>query len=201
VLERGHPGVAPEVAAAVSVIVPRSRPPSGEVSTTSPETFGAIGMSLPPDPVTCAVTLAHEIQHLKLGALLDIVTLTLPDDGRRYYAPWRDDPRPVRGLLQGAYAYLGVSGFWRRQRKLPGARQQADVEYTRWRAATALAVGTLQSSGRLTSAGHEFVNEMARTLAPWQDEPVPIQAMTLARRAAGAHLARWQSVNGPAPAG
>jgi uncharacterized protein len=158
-------------------------------------------MSLPPDPVTCAVTLAHEIQHLKLGALLDIVTLTLPDDGRRYYAPWRDDPRPVRGLLQGAYAYLGVSGFWRRQRKLPGARQQADVEYTRWRAATALAVGTLQSSGRLTSAGHEFVSEMARTLAPWQDDAVPIQAMTLARRAAEAHLARWQSVNGPAPAG
>src|SRR5581483_603165 len=61
----------------------------------------------------CAVTLAHELQHLKLGALLDIVTLALPDDGRRYYAPWRDDPRPLGGLLQGAYAYFGVSGFWR----------------------------------------------------------------------------------------
>ena len=120
VLENGHADVAAEIATLVSAIVPLSRPQSGEVSTTSPEAFGAVALSFPPDDVTCAVTLAHELQHLKLGALLDVVTLTLPEDGRRYYAPWRDDPRPLRGLLQGTYAYLGVTGFWRRQRRLPG---------------------------------------------------------------------------------
>jgi uncharacterized protein len=79
-------------------------------------------MSAPPDPIIGTVTLTHEIQHVKLGALLDLVTLTLPDDGRRYYAPWRDDPRPLGGLLHGVYAYLGVTEFWRRQRNLPGNR-------------------------------------------------------------------------------
>jgi hypothetical protein len=44
----------------------------------------------------------------------------MPDDGHRYYVPWRDDPRPISGLLQGAYAYLGVTGFWRTRRQPDG---------------------------------------------------------------------------------
>jgi uncharacterized protein len=196
VLEHAHGDVASEIAALVSVIVPLAYPAEGEVSSTSPEAFGAVALSIPPDPVTGAVTLAHEIQHVKLGALLDVVTLMLPDDGRRYYAPWRDDPRPLDGLLQGAYAYLGVSGFWRRQRRLPDNQLRADVEYARWRSATVLAVETLRSSGRLTRMGREFVSAMARTLSTWQDESVPARATTLARRAAESHLARWQSAHG-----
>jgi uncharacterized protein len=187
--------LAAEVAAAVSVIVPRSRPSAGAVSSTSPETFGAIAMSLPPDPVSCAETLVHEMQHLKLAALLDIVALTQPDDGRRYYAPWRDDPRPLDGLLQGTYAYLGVTGFWRRQHQL-GGHWQAGAKYARRRAAVALAVGVLRSSGRLTSAGMDFVNGMADTLRLWQDDAVSAKAEEEARRVAESHLARWQSVNG-----
>ena len=197
VLERGHAGVAAEIAALVSSIVPLSRPPSGGVSSTSPEAFGAVALSVPPDRVTGAVTLAHEIQHVKLGALLDVVTLTLPDDGKRYYAPWRDDPRPLGGLLQGAYAYLGVSGFWRRQRRLPGNQLRADVEYARWCSATALAVETLRSSGQLTRMGREFVSAMARTLGTWRDESVSARAVTLAHRAAESHLTRWESAHGP----
>jgi HEXXH motif-containing protein len=199
VLERGHPVATAEIAAAVSVLVPRSRPSAGVVSTTSQEAFGAVGMSLPPDPVTCAETLVHETQHLKLGALLDIVTLTMPDDDRRYYAPWRNDPRPLGGLLQGAYAFLGVTGFWRRQRQFGGGQRRADAEYARWRAAVALAVETLRSSGRLTNAGLSFLTGMACTLGSWQNEPVPPQAQEEARRAAELHLAQWQSANGPIP--
>jgi uncharacterized protein len=199
-LERVHPVVAVEVAAAVSAIVPRSRPPEGTVSTSTAEAFGVIGMSLPPDPVTCAETLAHEIQHVKLGALMGIVALTEPDDnGALYYAPWRDDPRPLRGLLQGAYAYLGVSGFWQRQRRVETGEREPDVEFAHWREATAHAVKTLLSSGRLTPRGLEFVTGMARTLSAWQEEPVPAGALRQARGAMQAHLARWESANGPVP--
>jgi HEXXH motif-containing protein len=158
-------------------------------------------MSLPPDPVICAVTLVHEVQHVKLGALLDFVTLTRPDDGRRYYAPWRDDPRPLHGLLQGTYAHLGVSGFWRRQREVSGGSKLADVEFARWRAATALAVQTLRSSGQLTSRGLEFVSGIGGTLDPWLEEPVPDEAMTLARQAAESHRAHSALVDRPVPAG
>jgi HEXXH motif-containing protein len=200
VVERDHPATAAEIAASVSVIVPRSRPPASSVaavSATAPEAFGAIAMSLPLDPIAGAETLVHEMQHLKLGAVQDIITLTLPDNGSRYYAPWRDDPRPLGGLLQGAYAFLGVAGFWRRQRQLPTDHLRADVEYARWRSATLVAAETLQSSGRLTSAGLDFVDGMIQTLRGWQAEPVSARAMAEARSTAESHLARWQSSNEP----
>jgi HEXXH motif-containing protein len=201
VLERHHPAVAAEVAAAVRVVVPLLAPPHGLVSSSSPETFGAIALSEPSDRSMLAVTLAHEVQHLKLSALLDVVTLTRPDDGRRLYAPWRDDPRPISGLLQGAYAYLGVSGFWRRQRHLEhgDAGIRAHADFARWHAAAARVADALRSSGCLTPAGLEFVKGMARTLSTWKAEPVPEKARALAQSGAEQHRLRWQSVNGPIP--
>ncbi|MGD0699469.1 MAG: HEXXH motif-containing putative peptide modification protein [Trebonia sp.] len=201
VLQAHHPRIAAEVAGAVQVITPIATSAGRRESSSSPELFGTVAMSLPPDPVTGAEALAHEIQHVKLGALLNEVKLTLPDDGSRYYAPWRADPRPVSGLLQGAYAYLGVSGFWRRQRRQWGHEEHGDAEFARWRAAAATAVATLQSSGRLTDDGLEFVAGMAGTLGPWQHEFVSAAALASAEREASGHLARWQAAHGTATAG
>ena len=201
VLDQHHRAIAVEVAAAVKVVVPRNEPPAGVVSSSSPETFGAVAMSQPPDGRALAETLAHEVQHVKLSALQDVVSLTAPDDGRRFYAPWRDDPRPVAGLLQGAYAFLGVSGFWRGQRhhEVGAAGIRAQASFARWRAATALAIATLRSSGCLTEPGQEFVQGMARTLSPWLAEPVPAQAYALAQQQDQRHRDRWRSVNGLIP--
>ncbi|WP_256862800.1 HEXXH motif-containing putative peptide modification protein [Microbispora sp. GKU 823] len=74
-LARNHPDVADEVAAAITVFTPLTAPDQGLSSATSRETFGCIALSTPPDPHTLAVTLAHETQHAKLSALLDIVPL------------------------------------------------------------------------------------------------------------------------------
>ena len=200
-LERHHPGAAAEVAATVKVIVPRQAPPRGLVSSSSPEAFGAVAMSPPRDGRILAETLVHEVQHVKLSALVDVVPLTQPDDGSRFYAPWRDDPRPAGGLLQGAYAYLGVSGFWRRQRLQEDgpARIRADADYERWRSATALATATLRSSGSLNADGRAFVRGMTRTLETWLEEPVPEQARVLARREAEQHRRNWEAAHGPIP--
>jgi HEXXH motif-containing protein len=193
------PASAAQIAAIVRVIVPYQAPASGHVSTSSPQSFGAVAMSRQPDEYTCAETLVHETQHLKLCALLDLVTLTKPDDGQRYYAPWRTDPRPASSLLQGAYAFLGVSGFWRQQRltapELP-VRQRAQAEFARWREGAALAVGTLLDSAQLTPAGEEFAREMAMVLEAWRHEPVPGDALVSARRKADRHLAQWHADNG-----
>jgi HEXXH motif-containing protein len=198
-LEQHHPGLAAEVAETIMVIVPLLAQGEVHASSSSPEAFGAIAMSAPPDQYECAVTLVHETQHLKLSALTDIVTLTLPDDGRRFYAPWRPDPRPVSGLLQGTYAHLGVGRFWRRQRQVADGdlRLRAHTEFALWRAAAAQVGETLMSSGQLTSAGLEFARRMVRTLSNWQDEPVLAEAQTCANRQAELHLARWQRDNGP----
>jgi len=196
-LAANHPSVAAEVAAAIAVIVPLGGAVHGQDSSSSRETFAAIALSQPPDPYTCAVTFAHEVQHLKLCALLDVVDLTHPDDGRRFYAPWRPDPRPIDGLLQGAYAYLGVSGFWRTERHLTAGpmRMRANREFALWRAGVARVIDTLQESGRLTAAGRDFVQGMSKTVSAWQHESVPAEAGAAAYRQAESHLSRWESDN------
>jgi uncharacterized protein len=192
------PASAAEVAAIVRVIVPYRAPESGHVSTSSPQAFGTVAMSRQPDKYTCAETLVHETQHLKLCGLLDLVSLTRPDDGQRYYAPWRTDPRPASGLLQGAYAFLGVSGFWREQRRVAPeeeVRQRAQAEFARWREGAAHVVETLLGSGQLTERGQAFAGEMAGVLDGWRSEPVPDDALVVAQRKAGRHLAQWQADN------
>jgi uncharacterized protein len=195
------PGVAADVAALARVIVPYTAPDGGHVSTSSPEAFGAIAMSPQPDRYTCAETLVHEAQHLKLCGLLDLVSLTGPEDGRRYYAPWRTDPRPLPGLLQGAYAFLGVGELWRRLRLSAAedpVRRRGHQLFARWRDGVGLVVSTLLDSGQLTAAGREFVSQMAGVLAQWEREPVPPAALMSARQLAGQHLARWRSDHGDA---
>jgi HEXXH motif-containing protein len=201
-LDGEHPEVAAELETAVATIVPHRTPASGHSSSTSAETFGAVALSEPLDAVATAVSLTHELQHLKLFALLDMVTMLAPDDGSRYYAPWRPDPRPLGGLLQGAYAFLGVSGFWRKQRHKPGDDGATHVEYAKWLAATSRVIATLNASGKLTEAGEEFVHGMARTAAGWCNDAVPEQARRQAEREAAEHEARWVNDNGPiSPAG
>ena len=200
------PASATEIAAIVRVIVPYQPPESGNfhVSVTSPQVFGTVAMSRQPDKYTCAETLVHETQHLKLCALLDLVTLMQPDDGQVYYAPWRADPRPASGLLQGAYAFLGVSGFWREQRQAapePEVRQRAHAEFARWRDGAATVAATLLRSGQLTSAGETFVETMADVLDEWLREPVPAVALAVARRKSERHLVQWQADNGQVSTG
>jgi HEXXH motif-containing protein len=197
-LVRHHPTVAEEIATVIRVLTPLRPPPGGHVSATSRDAFGAILLSKPSDACSLAVTMAHEVQHAKLSALLDVAPMTLPDDGRRFYAPWREDPRPVSGLLQGAYAFLGVAAFWRRQSRLRDG-ESAIAEYARWRSAVRLVVDTLRMSGRLTDPGEVFVSGMDRTLQSWEIEPIPQGALAKAQRAGEEHAERWRQRNGEIP--
>ncbi|MEU9509696.1 HEXXH motif-containing putative peptide modification protein [Micromonospora sp. NPDC048170] len=146
-------------------LVPLTPPPSGHpVSATSRAALGAIAVSVPADPETLALLLVHELQHTKLGALLDLLPLHAPGGPASYRAPWRWDPRPVGALLQGAYAHLGVAEVWRCRRH-EGVRSA--FEYAYWREQTARAVAQLAGSAELTDDGRAFVAGMAGTLRGW----------------------------------
>jgi uncharacterized protein len=194
-LVRDHATVAEELAVMIRVLTPLRPPPGGHVSATSRQTFGAIMLSPPLDASSLAVTMAHEAQHAKLSALIDIAPMTREDDGTRYYAPWRDDPRPASGLLQGAYAFLGVAGFWRQHSRLLD-EEQALTEYVRWREAVRMVVDTLTSCDRLTNYGEMFVSGIDRTLCRWEAEPIPQRTLAAARRVNNEHRERWREMNG-----
>ncbi|GII03921.1 aKG-HExxH-type peptide beta-hydroxylase [Planobispora takensis] len=197
IMTADHRTVAEEVAAAVSVLTPIRPPAFGQNSASGREIFGTVALSEPRHGLGLAATFAHEIQHAKLTALIDEVDLTLPDDGRRYYAPWRPDPRPAYGLLQGAYAFMGVADFWRRRRGLErgAAAFRAQVELVRWREGAHLVIGTLLDSGGLTGRGEEFVTGMRRTVERLLAEPVDLDAAAQAHREAGWHRAAWNRRN------
>lgn len=189
-----HQEVAEELAAAVTVLTPLHTPPSGVSSATLVDAFGCIFLSLAPDAASVAVTLAHEVAHTKLNALMDLFELLEPVAGERFYAPWRGDPRPLAGLLHGTYAFTGVTSFWRRQREheaSAAAELYAHAEFARWRVSALMAARTLLGSGRLTEIGHRFVSGMAEVLEQWSSEPVPKQALTSAARLMDEHRAKW----------
>jgi HEXXH motif-containing protein len=112
-----HPEQAGGLRAGLSVLVPLARAERFRPrSASSGDAFGGALLSEPDDAVQLAVTLVHELQHAKLGALMHLFDLYEDDSRTLFYAPWRDDPRPLGGLLQGVYAFFGVTRFWRRQR-------------------------------------------------------------------------------------
>lgn len=193
ILSKHHWTIAAEVGAMTAVLTPIRAADGGRDSATSRDTFGTVALSTPPDGRWLASTFAHEIQHAKLNAILDVVDLTLPDD-RRYYAPWRGDPRPLSGLLHGVYAHVGLAGFWRRQREFEDDLRP-HIEFARWRAAAVEVTGTILGSGRLTSAGERFVTLLSRTLTAWTLEPVPQAALEVAEHEAAEHRAAWTALN------
>jgi uncharacterized protein len=157
-----------------------------------------IGAALPADGPTLALLMAHEFQHVKLGALLDVYDFFDEDAADRlFYAPWREDPRPLEGLFQGTYAHLAVTEYWRVRRFEPAGTAAdtaaAEAEFTRWRTHTAEAVETLLGSGSLTALGEHFARAMGETLAPWLEEPVGAGAARVAGRRAAAHRVAWEA--------
>jgi hypothetical protein len=195
ILVRHHRWAAEPIATGVSVIVPLT--PQSEtdlISATSPAAFGAVATSWPPDPVTMAETLVHEFQHVKLCGLLDMVPLA-ESGAEKVYAPWRQDPRPAGGLLQGIYAHLGIVRFWQSQRQAemdPDHVLRAHVQFARWRAAVEDAVDTLLRTGCLTPEGVRFTSLLRDQEMTLGDEPVPGPALQIAREVALDHRLTWQ---------
>ncbi|MFC6086390.1 HEXXH motif domain-containing protein [Sphaerisporangium aureirubrum] len=193
-LVQAHPGVSAEVAAGIKVLVPLHAPPTGTSSATSPAAFGSVALSLPPDPVALAQSFAHEVQHTKLSALGTLFPMIDEEGEERFYAPWRDDPRPLGALFQGTYAHLGIAAFWSRQSRAtpdPAALLHAQTELARWRQAAWDVAGLLLTSGRLTEAGRRFTTGTRRALAALRAQPVAPTAMTQATHLATTHRTRF----------
>ena len=192
-LVRHHEWAAGPIAEGVQVIVPlQSR--SDLDSATSPAAFGAIATSLPPSPVSMAETLVHEFQHIKLCGLMDMLPLIEPS-GERDYAPWREDPRAIGGILQGVYAFTGIVRFWDAQRHLetePDDILRASVLYERWRLAIERVTGTLLDRGLLTPAGVRFVTVLRERGQRRESGPVPAEAAEIAREVALDNWLTWQ---------
>ena len=191
----GHRSTAEPMADVISVIVPLT-PRSGTdlVSATTPAAYGAIATSWPPDEVTLAETLVHEFHHVKLCGLLDMVPLASSGE-QHVYAPWRQDPRPASGLLQGVYAHLGIARFWQAQQHAETDADgllRAQVLFARWRPAIGETAQTLLETGSLTPAGVRFAERLRAQGQQLMATPVPAEAAQLAAEVALDHRLTWR---------
>ncbi|GLY07420.1 HEXXH motif domain-containing protein [Actinoplanes sp. NBRC 101535] len=183
------------VAAALTTLIPLpAAKPYRPLSASCDEAFAAIVASMPDDAEQFAMTLVHETQHVKLGALLHLVTFVDDPDGPAVYAPWRDDPRPLSGLLQGVYAFVGITDFWRR-RTDPGSRFEAAL----WGRQLRRVLAALRTDSRLSPFGERLVAELYDTVTGWPPPPADADTTRLAASAAADHYAQWRALHVAAP--
>lgn len=197
-LVRRHPHQATMTAAMLTSIGTLDDTETGSnVNLTSRDAFGAVYMSPPADAEALAEALVHELSHSKLNALMELVPLCAAQPGELFYSPWKDDPRPLTGVLHGAYSFLAVADFWRRQRDLVGGQEThfAVFRFARMRAEVSGALETLLNSGRLSEHGIRFVAAMAAWLASWEDPPMPQEPAELADQEITDHGLRWRLGN------
>ncbi|MBB5126536.1 aKG-HExxH-type peptide beta-hydroxylase [Streptomyces griseoloalbus] len=192
------PEQAEALAAGLIALTPRAGSHSGMMtSVSSSDAFGGAVLSTPPDAVELAATLVHEFRHMKLNAVLDSLDL-YDDEGPEelYYAPWRDDPRPLPGLFHGVFAFLGVIEFWRRlAHRASGTdlRRRAQFQLLYWSTQTREAYEALRSSCQLTEAGRDFTARMGAVLVRAKSPTaVPDEVTALAEEAVVAHRIRWR---------
>ena len=158
------------IRAGLRSVVPIAAGPEGtRQSGSAGRAFGAVALTLPDDPGSLGELLLHEMQHVKLGALIAMYDLFEPDDGSRYSVPWRPDPRPFEGALHGAYAHLGVAELWR-IRVLAAPDERAEKRYRTYRCWVEGALETLLAAGRLRPLGERFVEGMRTTVKGWIDD-------------------------------
>ncbi|MFI1810392.1 aKG-HExxH-type peptide beta-hydroxylase [Streptomyces sp. NPDC020422] len=167
-LDRVDPVRSAEVRRTVRAVVPLSAggPPAVPMSATLRAAPGAVLASLPSSPRTMAETLVHEVHHSKLAALHELVPLHRAGRTSVHRVGWRSDPRPIAGVLQGAYAHLALTDLWWRavvaDGAPPGWRTRAEQRFERFHVQVGGALEILLESDELTIAGREFANQMRR---------------------------------------
>ncbi|MFD8721856.1 HEXXH motif domain-containing protein [Streptomyces sp. NPDC059629] len=161
------------------------------ISASSGEAFAGITIARPDAPEDLAEILVHEFQHVLLGGLLHLTPLVNEDGKGLFYAPWRDDPRPAAGVLQGVYAFFGVTEFWLAVLRSgdDALADQAAFASTRWLEPTLRTVRRLRAEAGLTEVGHRFLDRIEERLTAWRGS-CPQHAV--AKIVTADHHACWQ---------
>jgi len=145
----------------------------GDYSNVShSELPGAYIVSMLDDPLIMADRCIHELHHNRLfcleekgGALFDEERQDSIRDAR-FYSPWRDEPRPLHGLLHALYVFQPVWHFWRRVQEAGSAPELtlsfAEDQLQRIPQQLELAAAVLRRHGAFTEFGQALFDGMCR---------------------------------------
>lgn len=164
-----HPPSRELVREHVFLLVPLENDRDGYFSSISFNSIpGAVYTSLHTD-LMFAETLVHEADHQWLYSFARFEQIwSFPDDAQEpiYRSPWREDPRPIEGLLWGASAFVRVGAMWEAvANALPNSHSSLD--WVRKRAVLCNyqaidALRTVQNYGNLSASGEALLASLAR---------------------------------------
>ncbi len=165
-------------------------------NATSSEHPGAMLLGAYGDAIELADHLVHEFYHGRLFALEALGPLLEEDEApsERFYSPWRDEPRSMRGLLHGTYVFTPVHDYWRaveRDASLPSdTRELARDRATRIALQLRLACTQIQRHGSLTAFGRSLFSAL-QTRVDEVTEARDGDAYPPARNAVREHVRRF----------
>ncbi|WP_144122973.1 aKG-HExxH-type peptide beta-hydroxylase [Catellatospora sichuanensis] len=162
------PPMAGELATGLVSMVPLRSAPDLAASITHADAFGGFATTKPVSPADLAVAMVHEFQHSKLNALMDVFVLCEPD-ARRYTVAWRDDPRPLVGVIHGLYAFTAVARLWSRLCHDPGLHDLASHNVATLRSQVMHSLAEVLDSPALTPAGARFLAGVGAAVRGLQD--------------------------------
>jgi hypothetical protein len=145
-------------------------------SGTSSAIFGACFLSATDQPLFAAEMLVHEFCHNKLRLLQEVMPLISDKYLNRsiFYSPWRDDPRPIDGLMHGLYVFSSIADFWLHVWRDSSANQ-AERKLAQRRVGTLLlqlklALDEFSEHAELTHAGKVFLGIINHRIASLESQ-------------------------------
>jgi HEXXH motif-containing protein len=146
-----------DIAIFTRAMVPFRAPTNAHMAFTVSSRQGAMFIGHAPSIPTTEMIL-HEKAHIKLREiqLLDPILEDPLDESIKVPVPWRPDPRPLPGVLEGLYVFVHVAEFAWRYNEVHGASWAAERYYALMRDLTA-ARRVIEKRASLTSNGAKFV--------------------------------------------
>ncbi|MBT2545015.1 hypothetical protein J7E99_31005 [Streptomyces sp. ISL-44] len=191
--------LAEEIAGGLGVIVPVLSPDPSRVHVSGSfhEAPGLVALALG-EPMATAEALVHEYGHQKLNAVLPLDPLIVDDTGEAaYYSPWREDPRPLSGLLHAVYSFVSVADFYRAVLDTPDAEglDPRSVVNRAYRVVRQVrdGLGELRAAASLTPPGAAFVDAVTDRIEACGGSlpPPPLEDRRRIDAERTVHRARW----------
>jgi len=188
------PDAAAIVRSEVQLVIPL-RPAERHLSFSLSNFPGAIFVGAARSLWPVAEALVHEAAHARLNHAAEAALLTLGGRDTVCYSPWRDDPRPVEGVVHGAYAFSLVLGFW--LEALESGPRHLDDSGRAYAAARCAALGVQLEDAfsvlrrcPLAPLAERVVSGLASLVRDWPSGTIAADEYERARRYTDAHRQR-----------
>jgi HEXXH motif-containing protein len=168
-LRRIWPQSVPDLLVVVRGVVAITAPSGVTYSASAPAVPGAILLTVRENeaPEIVAECLIHEAAHVKLDTLWSLAPMLTNGSEARFRHPWREDMRPMRGVLLGAHAFLNVAEMDRRGLASGIEAMQSPHQFKRRREELGVAMATLAADAAYTPLGRRIHEDMNAVIAGW----------------------------------